>query len=47
MDFIAAQRILAVRCPVGAIERTEVPRLAVVVENDRLIKLLKIRHDTQ
>jgi hypothetical protein len=40
MDFVTAQRILAVRRAVRPLEHTEIPRLAVVVENDGLIELL-------
>ena len=40
MHFVTAQRILAVRRAVRSLKHAEIPRLAVVVENDGLVQLL-------
>src|SRR6185503_5754607 len=44
LNPVTAQRIVAFRLAVGRFNALEIPRAAVVVENDLLIELAEIRH---
>ena len=45
LELIPAQRVVAVSTAIGIRQRPEVPRVAVVVEDDLLVEISEIRHE--